>query len=362
MSSLIVEVCKVEDIIKHPNADRLSIVRVKGWNCIVGLDQYKIGDLVVFVPPDCIIPPNLIEKYNLEYLRHDGRTRNVKLRGSISQGLILDLPEEKKWRLGDDASNFLGITKWEPPEPKYYVPIKKSSRKRINPNFDKYTEMEDIKNYPDVFNENDNVVITEKIHGCNARYGNLQIVISKNQPLLDRITLWIKKNIFDQDYEFVYGSHQVQITFHSNRRSFYGKDYWGEIAKKYDFANNIPKGYIVYGEIYGEKVQDLTYGLKGRDIVIFDIKKDGQYMNWNDVIFFCAKRDWKTVPELYIGKFNRTILKRYTDGNSILCPSQLREGCVVKCFPEENDIKIGRKILKSRSEAYLLRKGGTEYQ
>jgi tRNA-binding EMAP/Myf-like protein len=38
MSSLIIEVCKVENIIKHPNADKLSIVTIKGWQCIVGLD------------------------------------------------------------------------------------------------------------------------------------------------------------------------------------------------------------------------------------------------------------------------------------------------------------------------------------
>jgi len=361
MSSLIVEVCKVEDIIKHPNADRLSITKVKGWNCIVGLDQYKIGDLVVFVPPDCIIPQNLIEEYKLEYLRKDGRTKNVKLRGFISQGLILDLPKGN-WKEGDDVANIFGISKWEPPEPKFYKQIKQTSKKKINPNFDKYTEIENIKNYPNVFNEDDIVVITEKIHGCNSRFGRLEIAIRKSQPLLDHISLWIKKNIFKQTHEFVYGSHNVQITAHSNRHSFYGKDYWGEIAKKYDFANTIPEDYIVYGEIFGPNVQDLTYSLSERDIMIFDIKYKGQYISWNDIIFFCIQHGWKTVPELYIGKYNNDILKRCTDGNSIICPTQIREGCVVKCLQEENDIKIGRKILKSRSDAYLLRQNGTEFK
>jgi RNA ligase (TIGR02306 family) len=362
MSSLIVEICKVEDIIKHPNADRLSIVRVKLWNCIVGLDQYKIGDLVVFIPPDCIIPQNLIEEHKLEYLKHDGRTRTVKLRGAISQGLILDLPEGKKWKEGDDASEFLNIKKWEPPEPKYFAPQKKTSRKKINPFFDKYTDIENVKNYPDVFTEEDTVVITEKIHGCNSRYANLEISISGNQPILDKINLWIKKYVFKKTHEFVYGSHNVQITFHSNRNSFYGEDVWGEIAKRYDFANKIPEGYIVYGEIYGEGIQDLTYGLKGTDIVIFDVKKDGEYLSWNDVVFFCGKRGFRTVPELYIGKYSEDTLKRCTVGKSVLCPTQLREGCVSKSWPEENDLTIGRKILKSISEEYYLRKDGTEYK
>jgi tRNA-binding EMAP/Myf-like protein len=47
MSSLIVEVVKIEKVEKHPNADRLSLAYVKGWQSIVGLDQYKEGDLVV---------------------------------------------------------------------------------------------------------------------------------------------------------------------------------------------------------------------------------------------------------------------------------------------------------------------------
>ena len=78
MSSLIVEVCKVENVEKHPNADRLEIVTVKGWNCIVGLDNYRVNDLVVFIPPDSIVPQNLIEKYNLEYLKKNGKTGSIK--------------------------------------------------------------------------------------------------------------------------------------------------------------------------------------------------------------------------------------------------------------------------------------------
>ena len=63
MSKLIVEVCKVDNIEKHPNADRLSIATIKGWNCIVGLNQYKPGDLVIFIPPDSIVPEDIIKKY-----------------------------------------------------------------------------------------------------------------------------------------------------------------------------------------------------------------------------------------------------------------------------------------------------------
>ncbi len=359
MSSLIVTVCKVDKIEKHPNADRLSLVHVKGWQCIVGLDQYQAGDLVVFIPPDCILPDALIEKYKLEYLKKNGRTGTIKLRGYISQGLIIDA--DPSWNEGKDVAGLLGITKYEPPEPEYQVPTKKTSRKKINPNFDKYTDIENVKHYQDVFVDGDLVVITEKIHGCNSRFGNLEIVINPNTPFFDRIELWIRKNMFGQKHEFVYGSHNVQITNHSNRKSFYGDDVWGKIAQRYDMKNLIPEGYIVYGEIYGKGIQELEYGLDDIDIVIFDVKKNGQYLDWDQVVTFCNQHGLKHVPQLYVGTYRDGILDKYTSGNSILCGSHIREGVVIHTAIEDTDPKIGRKILKSISEAYLLNKNRTEF-
>jgi RNA ligase (TIGR02306 family) len=364
MSSLIVEVCKIDRIEKHPNADKLSIVGVKGWSCIVGLDQYNVGQLVIYCPPDCIIPQNLIEKYNLEYLKKNGRTGTIKLRGYISQGLILDLPDGN-WHEGDDISSFLGITKWEPPQASYQnMGVKKTSRKRINPAFDKYTEIENIKHYPDVLKEGDLICITEKIHGANSRYGVLPIAIQDNAPLIEKFLFWIKKNILKQKYEFVYGSHQVQITAHSNRKSFYGGDVWGEMIDKYNLDKLIPENTIIYAELYGAGIQDLTYGLGGygtRDIAVFDIKQNGEYLDWEKVVELCNKIGLRHVPQLYIGPYYNGVVEKYTDGNSILYGGHIREGCVTKSLYEESDIQIGRKILKSISGDYLLRKNGTEY-
>lgn len=361
MSSLIIEVCKIDKIEKHPNADKLSIVGVKGWNCIVGLDQYNVGDLVVFCPPDSVIPSNIIEKYNLEFLKKNGRVGSIKLRGYLSQGLILDLPEGN-WKLGDNVADIFGITKYEVPESPSIQGIKQPSKKKINPLFDRYTEIENVKNFNDVFTLGDVVLITEKIHGSNARFGNLEISINKRQPFSYKIRCWYKKHILKQTHEFVYGSHNVQITSNNNRHSFYGDDIWGKIAKKYDMANIIPKDYIVYGEIYGKGIQDLTYGLEDIDIVIFDIKYKDKYLDWEAVWDFCCEHNLKTVPQLFVGEFSQNVLEKCTMGNSIIYPKQIREGAVIKMLHEENHPKIGRKILKSINADYLLRKNGTEYQ
>lgn len=358
MSSLIVEVCKIDNIYKHPNADRLSIIEIKGWNCIVGLDQYKIGDLIVFVPPDSIVPANLIDKYELIYLRKNGRVSTTKLRGYISQGLILDLPEGK-FKVGDNVAEILGITKYDPPESKVSMRGRQVSRKKLNSMFDKYTEIENINNYPGIFEQSDYVVITEKIHGSNFRAANLEIEINKTQPFLYHLKKIFEKYILKRKYEFIIGSHNVQLI---NDKNYYDKNIYKIIADKYDLKNKIPNGYILYGEIYGKGVQELTYGLEDIGLVIFDVKDQRGYISWNLVQEFCLERNLNTPPVLYEGEWINDLYKIYTTGNSLLSSkAQIREGCVIKCIPEKHHPWLGRKILKSINPEYLLQKDRTEF-
>lgn len=138
MSSLIVEVCEIKNIIPHPNADRLDIATVKGWNCIVQKDSYKVGDWCVFFPPDSVLSDRIIEKHQLEFLKKGGRVSTLKLRGYISQGLILSGDVLPEWaELGDDLSKELGVTKYEIPEKPIQMQGKTKSRKLTVLKFEK---------------------------------------------------------------------------------------------------------------------------------------------------------------------------------------------------------------------------------
>jgi RNA ligase (TIGR02306 family) len=393
MSDLIVEVCKVDNVIKHPNADKLSIVTVKGWQCIVSLNQYKEGDLVVYCPPDSIIPPALIEIYKLEFLKKNGKVGTIKLRGIVSQGLILNVgPELGCYKCGENVAEKLGITKWEPPEPgfslgkpkekisDYWVKyinkeitlrrlIFKSlgiiktnctprSKNKLNPYFDKYTDIQNIKHFPTLFKDGEMVVITEKIHGSNFRAGRLK---------RGTHNIWRRfLNLFTDKYEFVYGSHNVQKKLFGGK-GYYKEDVYGIIAKRYQLDKILPDDCIVYGEIYGCGIQDLTYGKVNEiDVVFFDVKVNGEYLSWYPLVDFCKKYNLPMVPLLFIGKYTLDTVKGYTEGayvSSKLCPEEIREGCVTKSLGRrkvEGIEHIGRKILKSISTVYLLRKGATE--
>lgn len=392
MSSHIVDICRIEDIKPVEKADKLDVATVKGWQCIIGRDQHKIGDLVIFCPPDSIIPEWLIEKYKLEFLKKNGKVGTIKLRGQVSQGLILEtdcLSQEKNPRSvkiveGLNVAEVLGIKKWEPPERvivqheretikqqwekykarkisfrrfifKSFGLIKdgfKPKKKKLNPYFDKYTDIENLKNFPKVFDLGDDVVMTEKIHGSNFRAGNLK----------RKTNSWLNKLVVKclGEYEFVYGSHTVQkVWFKSG--GYYKDDIWLKIVQKYNLDKIIPKDTIIYGEVYGESVQDMTYGIKGLDCAFFDAKVNGKYIDYAEKVQLFQNLGLPMVPVVFVGKYSDDTVKRLTEGKSTICPTQIREGIVITPQKEQEKSTCGRKILKSISIEYLTRKNGTEF-
>lgn len=366
MSSLIVEVVAIKDVQPIPGADRIQLAFVKGWQSVVQIsDGYKVGDLVVFIPPDCILPPDLIEKYNITHLKNDaGRTRTVRLMKVLSEGLVLPAPVGAKE--GDNVATIWNIKKWEPAEPPVTMRGgQQVSRKKLNPLFDKYTSIENAKNYSDVFELQEEVVITEKLHGTNFRVGHLPIVDVPGLPWWKRVQNWFNRVIRKKTHEVVFGSHNVQLV--SDRsKTFYDSNVYAKIFKKYDFEKWLPEGFIVYGEIVGQGIQDLDYGLSEPDLFVFDIKfvdETGfaEYCDWGAVERFCELFGMKTVPVLYEGGFSELTVWKLRDGKSTLKPSQIREGCVVKPTLESKSSQVGRKILKYVSPDYLTRKNPTEF-
>jgi RNA ligase (TIGR02306 family) len=354
VSDLIVQVCKVDKVEHHPNADRLDVATIKGWECIVGRDQFVPGDLIVYVPPDSVMPGPMIERYNLTYLKKNGRVGAVKLRGVVSQGLVLEIPTDliPSYYEGYDVAEKLGIIKWEPPvrQGGFNRGRRQPTKKKANPHFDRYTDIQNIRNFNTAFEEGEHVVITEKIHGTNFRAGRLPRF--KGTPWGRLMALLFGK------FEFVYGSHNVQL-LPFRKKNFYGEDVYGRIAKRFDLANKIPDGYIVYGEIYGPGIQDLTYAAEDIQVVFFDVKRDGQYLNWLEAYRFFVGIGLPTVPLIYEGPYSVEDLEVATNGKSLLAPTQIREGCVVRSARE---VRFGhmRKVLKSINPEYLIRKGGTE--
>jgi RNA ligase (TIGR02306 family) len=212
-------VARINEIKSIPGADNIEQAVVGGWNCIIQKGQYAEGELVVVATTDAVIPQDLSDAMNVtNYLRKGQRVRTVKLRGAYSECLIIPFMyvathSNKIYDEGSDCMDILGIHKYEPPA----VQVQLSSGKKIkyhqNPNFGIYYKFPNSKNVPGMFNEDDVVEITRKVHGTSARYG---IVKKVKLTLLDKFKLKLNKMFGiggDSwkycDYEFYIGSHNV---------------------------------------------------------------------------------------------------------------------------------------------------------
>lgn len=331
MSSLIVEVVEVKEILEHSNADRLEIAKVKGWESVVQKGTLKPGDGVVYVPIDAVLPVELSDKLGVtNYLSH-GRVRTAKLRGVYSQGLIIDMKHlPGKYNLGDDVKEVLGITKYIPPPPPANLSGK---QRRAHPDFHRYTDIENIKNFPDVLKDGEMVTITEKIHGTNFRSGKIRRTDIQ----------------FDVDFELHVGTHNTNLVENPDN------SYW-KAALMYNLKDILRPNMVIYGEVYGYGVQKLTYDLETIDVAFFDLMVDGRYIN--TVVFkeFCEQNKIPQVPILYEGPWDASLMD-LANGSSTIA-KHIREGIVIKPQVERYDSRVGRVAMKHLSEKYLLKDYG----
>ena len=100
----------------HPNADRLEIATILGWQCVVKRGEFTPDQRVVFVAPDTLLPRAPWSEF-LDKCRDPIRLRTVRLRGEYSQGLVLPLSvlpaASQTWNVGADVGGELGIRKYE---------------------------------------------------------------------------------------------------------------------------------------------------------------------------------------------------------------------------------------------------------
>lgn len=183
------------------------------------------------------------------------------------------------------------------------------------------------------FAADEEVIVTEKIHGQNAR--------------------------FVHDGEKLHcGSRTRWLTTDPETNT------WAKVAARYDLANKLAEypELVFYGETYGNN-SDMPYGVDrfktGDSLAIFDIfsSLSGQWLDADDVRDICHELGLPTVPVLALGRFGELAegLPAMAEGLSTLA-GHVREGWVIKPTTERWDHRLGRVILKMHGEGYLTRK------
>jgi len=353
-------IAKINEVRAIEGADNIELVIAGGWNAITKKGEFKVGDETIIATTDGVIPEKLSEKMGVtSYLRKGTRVRTVKLRGVYSECLIIPTEYAKQQYLkeGEDKMAELGITKYEPPVKQIQLASGRKIKWRDNQNFHIYYKFPNLKNVDGMFTPEDEVQITRKIHGTNARYG----IVKKS-----KLTFWDKVKKFLRianewiDYEYIYGSHNCEKG--SDSQGFYSTDVWRTIAEKYDIKNklwqeakrqgsDLGEGIILYGEIYGAGIQkNFEYGLTDIQFAAFDIKIDGEY---------CATEVTQVITEdilqlphvevLYEGKWDQEIQDEYTFNNFIEGTKVPHEGIVIKIMSGDR-----KKVAKCINPEYLV--------
>ena len=359
-------VAKINEIKAIPGADNIEQGVIGGWNCIIKKDQYKVDDLVMVATTDAVIPQELSDAMNVtNYLRKGGRVRTVKLRGVYSECLIIPLVyaeklthPKAKWAEGTDMMELLGIFKYEPPAVQVQLASGRKIKYHQNPNFGVYYKFPNIKNVTGMFTDEDRVQITRKIHGTNARYG---IVKKRHLSLWDKVKKFVRLADEWIEYEYVYGSHNVEKG--SDSQGFYDTDVWRTIADKYDIKDKlwtyvklhgssvIGSGVVLYGEIYGPGIQkNYDYGLKDMQFTGFDFVENGEYQSTIRTKWVIANVfNLPHVEELHIGPWSQEVQDKYTFNNNIEGTKIPHEGIVIK------DVSGNRhKVAKVINPDYLI--------
>lgn len=195
--SRLVTISALEDI---PGADKIVKATVGGWQAVVQRDQFSIGEEVIYIECDAWVPTALapfLSKGREPRKFNDvpgERLRTVKLRGTLSQGLILKV-SEVLWSgngsllnaIRADAESktldeYLNIQLFEKP-----LPAQLTGRVRNWPSFVQKTDQERIQNiWQSIEGTSDQFEVTLKLDGSSmtvyCRDGNAGIC-SRNMEI-----------------------------------------------------------------------------------------------------------------------------------------------------------------------------------
>lgn len=347
MSRKLATIRRIDEIRPIEGADAIEAAVVGGWTVVIKKSEFKVGDLAVYLEIDSWVPHELAPflSKGQEPREYNGvrgeRLRTVKLRGQVSQGLLLPLnvlaiKTDSGEYLGDweqfeeyDVSERLGIQKWEAPIPAQLAGDVEGVFPAVIPK----TDQERIQNLTEQLKEwqgntDFHWEVTEKLDGSSMTvfvHGDREGVCSRNWSLKETAgnTLWV-------------------VT----RRE--------RIIEK---LRNTGRNLALQGELIGEGIQGNAYKITGQEFYVFDIYDidRGEYLTPLERRLFCDTHGIKHVPvlakEMVIQEWVTGLLAM-ADGTSTLNPKAAREGLVFKCNT------FGGPSFKCISNRWLIKNDG----
>ena len=328
---------KIDALRPIPGADSIECAIVGGWTCVVKKGEYVAGDLAVYCEIDSWIPYEVapfLSRGNFPHVYNEvkgERLRTVKLRGQLSQGLLLPLSTltmvESELFEGLDVSFPLGIVKYEAPIPaslageiKGMFPsrIPKTDQERIQ---NLSVELEEWKT------ENLTWEVTEKLDGSS-----MTVYIIDGEVGVCSRNLDLKRN---------------------PDNSLWRAAIKHKLEEKLVSYNNI----AIQGELVGNGVQGNMYKMRDQDFYVYDVYDidAGRYFTPAERMSLVQALDLLHCPvfKSYWMLTTETVadLLQMAEGKSVMgtIAGPEREGLVYKCNERQVSFKTvsNRFLLKS---------------
>ena len=333
MERKLATVRKITDIRPIEGADMIELAIVDGWNVVVAKNVgHKVGDMVVYCEIDSFLP--IREEF--EFLRKSSykkmgdqegfRLRTIKLRGQISQGLIIPMSifGDFGWTAyeGLDVTERLGIVKYEPPIPAELFGKVKGGF----PSFLHKTDEERVQNLVKEYEEykltsKHQFYMTEKLDGSSATF-------------------------YMNEGEFGVCSRNLEL-LETEENTFW------KVARQLNLEENMKdKGNIcLQGELIGEGIQGNPYKIKGQTVHFFngfDIDKQTR-MNNNKFLVLLDELELLSVPILGVAILLPDTVEemlKLAEDKSCLNKLTEREGVVIRSLDNTISFKaISNKFL-----------------
>lgn len=271
----------IESIRPIPNADAIECARVRGWDVVVKVGEFVPGDRCVYFEIDTFLDTTLPEFAFLAAhgvrTDADGRRghalRTMKLRGQVSQGLIMPLStwpliiaavdkvnmaEGRSTIIGADLTDELTMGLWEPP-----ISASLSGKVRGHrPSWISKTDEERLQNIPDILNHRDRSwAATEKVDGTSVTFyhdGTTFGCCSRNLDLLETDDNSIWKVARELGIE-----ERLSSIIDPTRM-------WNPYQRV-----------AIQGEIFGEGIQKNPLKISGLRFAAFNYIVNGNGWSWN---------------------------------------------------------------------------------
>lgn len=344
----------IEEIKPIDKADAIEAARINGWWIVVKKQEYSVGDKVIFCEVDSWVPTSIapfLTKAGHEPKVHQGitgeRLRTIKLRGQLSQGLILPIQVmggefyknrssrglKNCWvkpqgtsmigatdEIGAEVSQYLGIIKYELQE------LKHADAKGTFPSFIPKTDQERIQN-------------------C---YKEVSELLKTAQWLIEEKVEGQSSTIYFNQGEFGVASRNLDLKESDNT-------FWNT-ASKYNLKEKLTslgRNIAVQSEQCGPGISGNIYGFTEYSLFVFDIFDIDQqkYLGVNERNTIAEQLGLQVVPQLseFSGMITLDEILTKADGKSVLGNTgTLREGLVFRKVTGE------RLTFKAVSNKYLL--------